>query len=318
MIKTIKVLIIDRVHPLLIEGLMQDGFEVDYFPDINRSDLLHKIGAYQGLVVRTKTEIDEEILNKASTLRFVGRAGAGLDNIDVDVAAAKGIDVFNAGEANADAVGEQTIGMMLSLFANINKADAEVRKSVWDRQGNEGIELNGNTIGIIGFGNTGSKVAEKLIGFDVEVLAYDKYRQHFGNVNVKESSLNEIFEKSNIITLHVPLTAETHEMVNSAFIEKFKKPFWLFNMCRGMVVNYNDLMNAMITGKVLGAGLDVLANEKLNTMNEEELKWFNYFTGSSRTVLTPHIAGWTEQSFYKISAVLLKKIRQLNLIQSMS
>lgn len=318
MTKGKQVLIIDDVHEMLIDGLKQIGYEVIYLPDATRIDLLHHITTAIGLVVRTKTQIDAEVINKGYNLKFIARAGAGLDNIDEAAAQAKNIIVFNAGEANADAVGEHTLGMMLSLFAKINKANNEVRTGLWDREGNRGEELAGKTIAIIGFGNTGKVVAKKLSGFDVKVLAYDKYLKNYGNQYAKQATMDEIFEQADVLTLHIPLTQETKAMVNSDYLQKFLKPIWLFNMCRGEVVITKDVIELMELQKIKGAGFDVLENEKLSNMSEEEKIWFNYIAASDKTVLSPHVAGWTKESYFKISAVLLKKIKDINLTESVS
>lgn len=318
MTKGKQVLIIDDVHEMLIDGLKQIGYEVIYLPDATRIDLLHHITTAIGLVVRTKTQIDAEVINKGNNLKFIARAGAGLDNIDEAAAQAKNIIVFNAGEANADAVGEHTLGMMLSLFAKISKANNEVRTGLWDREGNRGEELAGKTIAIIGFGNTGKAVAKKLSGFDVNVLAYDKYLKNYVNQYAKEATMDEIFEQADVLTLHIPLTQETKAMVNSDYLQKFSKPIWLFNMCRGEVVVTKDVIELMELQKIKGAGFDVLENEKLNNMSEEEKIWFSYIAASDKTVLSPHVAGWTKESYFKISAVLLKKIKDINLTESVS
>lgn len=318
MTKGKQVLIIDDVHEMLIDGLKQIGYEVIYLPDATRIDLLHHITTAIGLVVRTKTQIDAEVINKGYNLKFIARAGAGLDNIDEAAAQAKNIIVFNAGEANADAVGEHTLGMMLSLFAKISKANNEVRTGLWDREGNRGEELAGKTIAIIGFGNTGKAVAKKLSGFDVHVLTYDKYLKNYGNQYAKQATMEDIFEQADVLTLHIPLTQETKAMVNSDYLQKFSKPIWLFNMCRGEVVVTKDVIELMELQKIKGAGFDVLENEKLNNMSEEEKIWFSYIAASDKTVLSPHVAGWTKESYFKISAVLLKKIKDINLTESVS
>lgn len=313
-----KVLIIDDVHPVLLEGLESRGFEVMYRPEASRCDLLKWMPEITGLVVRSKTAINSEVILASEKLKFIARAGAGLDNVDDSSAAQKGVVVFNAGEANADAVGEHTLAMMLSLITRLNKADAEVRQLKWDREGNRGIELKGKTVGIIGFGNTGKAVARKLAGFEVEVLAYDKYLTRYGDRWAKEASMEEVFEKADVVTFHVPLTPETKGLVNAGYIARFKKNIMLLNMCRGEILVMKDLVGEMETGKIIGAGLDVLENEQLNTMTNEEKKWFEYVAGSGRTVLSPHVAGWTVESYYKISDVLLKKIDDLNLNESVS
>lgn len=313
-----QVLIIDDVHPMLMDGLEKLGFEVVYRPDATRTDLLFHIPLADGLVVRTKTQIDAEVINASTRLKFIARAGAGLDNVDEVNAAAKNIAVFNAGEANADAVGEHTLAMILNLFTKLNQADEEVRSGKWDREGNRGEELSRKTVGIIGFGNTGKAVAKKLSGFDVEVLAYDKYLTDYGNRYAKEATMEEIYEKAELITFHIPLTQETKGIVNRNYLEKFRKDIWLFNLCRGEILVTKDVVKLLETGKIKGVGLDVLENEKLNKMNDDEKLWFNYIARNERTVLSPHVAGWTKESYFKISAVLLEKIKQLNLNGSVS
>ena len=236
-----KVLIIDDVAQILITGLEKIGYSVSYFPNINRAQIIEIIAPFEVLVVRTKTLIDNEIFAAAKNLKIIARAGSGLDNIDLNIAAQQNIICINAGEANADAVGEFTLGALLNLFRNINTANNQVQNKIWDREGNRGIELNGKTVGIIGFGNTGKAFAKKLSGFDVKVLAYDKYLINYSNQNAQEANLDEIFEKADILSLHVPLTNETKNMVNSNFFRKFKKKIYLLNMCRGEVVNmYNQ------------------------------------------------------------------------------
>lgn len=313
-----QVLIIDDVHEMLTNGLTQLGYEVIYKPTATRSDLLQLISSATGLVVRTKTKIDAEVIQQSTQLQFIARAGAGLDNIDEQAAAKKGIHVFNAGEANADAVGEHTLGMMLSLFAKLNKSDQEVRQAIWNREDNRGEELSGKTVAIIGYGNTGKAVAKKLSGFDVTVLAYDKYLSNYTDKYATQATMDEVFAQADVLTLHVPLTAETTQLINANYLNQFAKPLYVLNMCRGEVVNTNHLADALEAGKVKGVALDVLENEKLKTMNEQEKKWFARIIGDYRTVLSPHIAGWTNESYYKISAVLLKKIKDLNLNESVS
>lgn len=307
-----KVLIIDEVHELLINGLAVLGFEVVYKPQASRIDLLHLVVDAFGLIVRTKTNIDIEVLEKATNLRFIGRAGAGLDNIDVDFASEKKIFLFNAGEANADSVGEHTVGMILSLFAKISKADKEVREGVWDRKGNTGIEVSGKTIGIIGYGNTGKAVAKKLAGFNVNILAYDKYLEEYGDKKVREASMDELYSLADIISMHIPLTNETKDLVNRDFIDKFKKPIWFFNLSRGGVVKTSDLIEGLECGKILGVGLDVLENEKINQLNKQQEMEFNYLINSDKTLLTPHVGGWTVESYQRISEVLLSKINDFS------
>ena len=244
------ILIIDDVHEILLEGLTHIGYEVIYMPNATRIDLIHHISKATGLIVRTKTLIDAEIIEAASELKFIARAGAGVDNIDVKTAYSKNIKVFNAGEANADAVGEHTLGMLLSLFAKINKSDKEVRAGIWNREDNRGEELSGKTVAIIGFGNTGKAVAQKLSGFGVKSLTYDKYLSNYSNKYAKESDMDEIFLKTDVLTLHVPLSDETKGMIDAKYLQKFAKPIWLLNMCRGEVVVMQDVVVALENGKI--------------------------------------------------------------------
>ncbi len=306
-----KVLIIDDVDSLLIDGLEKIGYSVTYNPTITRAEIIQSISIYQVLVVRTKTQIDKEIIEAGSHLKFIARAGSGLDNIDLDLAQQKGIQCFNAGEANADAVGEHTLGMLISLLRNLAKADLEVRNKIWDREGNRGFELNGKTIGIIGFGNTGKAFAKKLSGFDAKVIAYDKYLTNYSNKYASEATLDQIFEESDILSLHIPLTFETKNWVSGKFLNQFKKNIYLLNMCRGEVVNMAETIDLMGSGKLLGLCLDVLENEKLTTLSNQQQKDFDYLINNKKVLLSPHIAGWTFESYVKIAQTLLLKLTDL-------
>jgi D-3-phosphoglycerate dehydrogenase len=308
-----KVLIIDEVHEVLVEGLKQLGADVNYAPTISPQTVTQIIHEYQGLVVRTKMNIDANVLSHATQLKFIGRAGAGLDNIDVDYCNKRGIVCFNAGEANADAVGEHTLAMLLSIARNLQKADKEVRAKIWDRKGNTGWELKGKTVGLIGFGNTGKAVAQKLSGFGVTVLAYDKYLSNYGNQFAAEATMEQIQKESDIISFHVPLTAETEHMVNANWIGQNQKQIVLLNVSRGKVAKLSDVIIGLQTKKLKAAGLDVLENEKLETLSETEKKEFEELVKMDNIVLSPHIGGWTVESYQKISAVLLQKIRELTL-----
>lgn len=306
-----KVLIIDDVSSLLINGLTQKGFEVTYLPNITRAELLTQITLYNILVVRTKTPIDSEILHNAKNLKIIARAGSGLDNIDTVLAEQMGIMYFNAGGANADAVGEHALAMLLNLLRNIQKAHAEVTNGLWNRESNRGVELNGKTIGIIGFGNTGKAFAKKLSGFDVKVLAYDKYLKNYSNPNAQEASLTEIFEQADILSLHIPLTFETQNWINGNFILQFKKNIFLINTCRGEVVNMHEIIDCLKVGKLRGACFDVLPNEKLNSLSNQQQKDFDYLINTNNVVLSPHIAGWTFESYEKIAQTILLKLTDL-------
>ncbi|MES2559708.1 MAG: NAD(P)-dependent oxidoreductase [Bacteroidota bacterium] len=306
-----RVLIIDDVHERLTEGLKEIGMEVDYFPDYSPQQVLEQIHQYQGLVVRTKMEINQHVLSQATSLQFIARAGAGLDNIDTGYCDAKGITYFNAGEANADAVGEHVISMLLSLTTLLQKADKEVRASVWDREGNRGWELKGKTVGIIGFGNTGKAVAQKLSGFGVRVFTYDKYLKQYGNEYAEEVTMNTIQTLSDVVTLHVPLTEETFHLIDDNWIRQCSKDIVLLNLSRGKVVDMQAAVKYLETGKLKAAAFDVLENEKLHTLNAGEERVFDYLIKSDKVVLSPHVGGWTVESYEKISTVLLQKIKQL-------
>ena len=303
------ILIADDLHPSMFEMLQAAGLSYRYEPTFKRADLLAHIAEYEGLIIRSKTFIDEEVFQKATKLRFIGRAGAGLDLIDLEAAQRYGVRVFAANEGNRDAVAEQAVGMLLGLFANIAKADREVRQGIWDREGNRGIELMGKTVGLIGFGFNGSATAQRLSGFGCKVLAYDKYLVKYGNAHAQEATLEAILAQADVISLHVPLTEETRLMVNEAFVERVAKPFFLMNVARGEIVDLEAVVEGLKSGKIRGAALDVLENEKLKTLTPAQQTAFDYLRTSDRVILTPHIAGWTQESYAKINEALMKQIR---------
>ncbi len=302
------------MHPYLEEELLKKGYNVvfDYtWPKEKIETIIHQ---FDGLVLRSRFKIGSDFLDKALNLKFIARGGAGLENIDVAYALKKGITCLHAPEGNRDAVGEHAIGMLLSLFNNLPRADKQVREAVWIREGNRGIELKGKTIGIIGYGNTGGALARKLKGFQVKVLAYDKYRVNYSDEYATEASAEQIFEQADILSLHLPLTQETKYLVNSQYINNFKRNIFLINTSRGPVVNTEDLVEKIETGKILGACLDVLEYEAVSfeNLDKEKLpKAFQYLVNSDKVLLSPHIAGWTHESYYKISQVLFNKICQL-------
>lgn len=302
------ILIVDDTHPSLFEMLKQAGFTYRYEPAFKRADILAHIADYEGLIIRSKTFIDEEILQKAPKLRFIARAGAGLDLIDIAAAEKRNIKVFAANEGNRDAVAEHAVGMLLGLFANIVKADREVRQGIWDREGNRGIELMGKTVGLIGYGFNGSATAQRLSGFGCNVLAYDKYLVNYGNAYAGEVSLEELMANAEVISLHVPLTEETRHLVNDEFIEQVAHPFFLLNVARGEIASLESVVNGLKSGKIRGACLDVLENEKLSKLTAAQQAAFDYLRTSDRVILTPHVAGWTQESYVKINEVLVKQI----------
>ena len=309
-----KVLFVDSTHPSLQDGLEKAGFSCDYFPDYRKVDFMKIIDEYEGVIIRSKIKLDDEILSKATRLKFIGRVGAGMENIDVAFAENHGITCLNAPEGNRGAVGEQAVGMLLMLFNHLLRADAEVRKGIWRREENRGLEIGGKTIGIIGYGNTGGSFARKLSGFRPKVLAYDKYKTDFSDVYAKEAAMPQLFEECDVVSLHLPLTEETHFLVDNNFISKFKKPFFFINTSRGKIVKTDDLVENLKSGKVLGACLDVLEFEGLSFENLDQKnlpKAFAELIQMDQVVLSPHIAGWTHESNVKLSATIVKKVKTL-------
>lgn len=304
-----KCLIIDDMHPDIISGIEQARLHVDYQPDYQREDVLNVIDEYEGLVVRSKIQVDQEVVARAVKLEFVARAGAGVDNIDRALLKEKGIQLFSASEANKDAVAEQTIGMMLSMLHNVVKADKEVRKSVWDREGNRGTELGALTVGIIGYGNIGKAVAERLKVFGCKLIAFDKRPDKCQGGDALCGTLEMIYDQADVVTFHIPLDDDNYELVNVAYLQKFKKNIWLLNTARGKVLVLKDLLKMLESGKVKGAALDVLENENIAQLNSEEQAIFNNLIASERVMLTPHVAGWSFESYQKISGVLARKIQ---------
>jgi D-3-phosphoglycerate dehydrogenase len=306
-----KILIIDDLHPVFKERAIAMGFEVDDKPLITRAETLAVIKDYVGVAVRTKFRIDKELFDVAPNLKFVARAGAGLDNIDVAIANERNIQLINAPEGNSDAVGEHAIGLLLSLMNNFRNADNEIRNGVWDREGNRGYELKGKTVGIVGYGFMGQKMARKLAGFEVNVIAYDKYKTGFGNEFAREVSMEEIVKHSDVLSLHIPLTKETRQMVNEEYFYHFKKPIFFINTARGEIVDTSAVLVNIKKGKILGAGLDVLETEKFPILGEQS--WFDELKANGKVILTPHIGGWTFDSYRKISEVLAEKLAEIKL-----
>ena len=306
----IKILHIDSNHPLLWEQLQKAGFHNEADFTSSKQEVEAKIENYHGIVIRSRFKIDKPFLDKATNLQFIARVGAGLESIDCDYAKAKGIHLIAAPEGNANAVGEHAIGMLLSLFNNLNKANNEVKSGQWKREANRGHELEGKTIGIIGYGNMGKSFAKKLRGFDVTVLCHD-ILPNLGDSNATQVSLSELQERADVLSLHTPWTPETDKMLNSDFINQFKKPFWLINTARGNSVVTADLVEGLKSSKILGAGLDVLEYEKLSfeTLFEgEKPAAFEYLLQAENVLLTPHIAGWTFESHQKLAQTIVDKI----------
>lgn len=308
----IKILHIDSNHPLLWEQLQEAGFINHEDFSSSKEEIEAKIQEYQGIVIRSRFKIDRTFLDKATQLQFIARVGAGLESIDCEYAKTKKIKLIAAPEGNRNAVGEHTLAMLLSLMNNLNKARAEIKSGQWNRESNRGHELDGKTIGIIGYGNMGKAFAKKLRGFEVEVLCYDILK-NVGDANVKQVSLQELQQKADVLSLHLPWTPETDKMVNATFIAAFAKPFWLLNTSRGKNVVTTDLVEALKSRKILGAGLDVIEYEKLSfeslfqSANTPEA--LEYLLKSDNVILTPHIAGWTFESHQKLAQVIVDKIK---------
>lgn len=306
-----KVLFIDSAHPVLREDFEKAGLSCISFKGYTRDDYKRIIAEYDGIIIRSDIQMDKEMLDLASNLKFIGRVGAGMESIDVEYAERKNIRCFNSPEGNRDAVGEHALSMLLMLFNNLKRADNQVRKGIWSREENRGLEIKGKTVGIIGYGNMGSAFAQRLKGFECTVLAYDKYKTGFGNEFVKESTLQALFSQCEILSLHVPLTDETRYMFDEPFISKFSHPFYLINTARGPVVKTSALVNALKSGNIKGACLDVLEYEKFSFENlglENLPPDLHYLFEAENVILTPHIAGWTVESKYKLAKVLGEKI----------
>lgn len=308
------ILFIDSVHPLLQQQLEAHGMTCHLQYEWSREKIGEELHRFDGIVIRSRIRLDKELIDKGTKLKFIARGGAGMENIDVPYAESKGIKCISSAEGNRDAVGEHALGMLLCLFNNICRADRQVREGLWIREGNRGTELQGKTVGIIGYGNMGSAFAQRLKGFDCTVLAYDKYKKNYlhpGESYIKECTMEELFEQTDVLSIHLPLTEETKYIVNRSFFEKFKKNIYFINTSRGKQVNTDDLVACMKSGKVLGACIDVLEYESLSFegLDKNNLpQSFRYLAESDRVILTPHIAGWTYESNKKISATLAKKI----------
>jgi phosphoglycerate dehydrogenase-like enzyme/predicted enzyme related to lactoylglutathione lyase len=311
---TTKILHIDSNHSLLWNQLEGLGFSNELDNTSSKEEIEAKIHNYNGIVIRSRFKIDKVFIDKAKNLQFIARVGAGLESIDCDYAKSKNIQLIAAPEGNKNAVGEHALGMILSLFNNLNKANSEVKSGQWNRESNRGHELDGKTVGIIGYGNMGKAFAKKLRGFDVDVLCYD-IKEAVGDANAKQVSLAELQEKADVLSLHIPWTPETDKMVNTNFIENFKKPIWLINTARGKSVVTSDLVKALKSGKILGAGLDVLEYEKLSFENlfdeNQKNEDFEYLKKADNVLLTPHVGGWTFESHEKLAQTIVNKIEQL-------
>jgi len=309
-----RILHLDKNHPLLIKQLKDLGFTNDEDYTSSKEAIQNIISKYDGIVIRSRFNIDASFINAATHIKFIARVGAGLESIDIEHAKLKGITLISAPEGNRNAVGEHTLGMLLSLFNKLNKANREVHDGFWNRESNRGVELDGKTIGLLGYGNMGKAFAKKLRGFDCEVICND-IKKNVGDANARQVSLEELQQEADVLSLHTPWTKLTDKMVNKSFIEKFLKPFWLLNTARGKSVVTSDLVSALNTGRILGAGLDVLEyeEESFETLfsSEEIPKPLQELLTFDNVILSPHIAGWTIESKKKLAQVIIDKIRTL-------
>jgi len=304
-----KIALLDDVHDLFRFCFEGQGWKVDLLSDSSRSALKETISEYDGIILRSRIKMDEDLLQHANSLKFIGRPGAGLENIDLDYCESKGIKVFRSPEGNRDALAEHALGMLLMLFNNLKKADSEVREGLWRREENRGHELMGKTVGIIGYGYMGEAFAQRLSGFGVKLMAYDKYKSDFGNDMVDEVSLEELKMESDVISLHVPLTEETRGMINADFLSGLSRSVYLLNTARGPVVNTADLVDALQSGKVKGSCLDVLEQESTSFEKVDQLSdSMRELLASDKVILSPHIAGWTHEAKQKMAEFLVEKI----------
>jgi len=305
-----RILIADHLHPAFKEEAVSLGYICDDMPLISRAETLAVLKNYSGIAIRTKFLIDREVIDAGPNLKFIARAGAGMDNVDEAYAHSKGITCINAPEGNRDAVGEHVMGMLLSLLNKLGKADREVRNGIWDREGNRGLELKGRTVAIIGYGNNGRSLAQKLSGFGVNVIAYDKYKTGFSDQYAQEVSMEQVVKQADVLSFHIPLTRETRQLFDGEYLFHFKKPFILLNASRGEIVNTRTVLEGLRSGKILGAGLDVLEVEKFPALSDQD--WYRELIESEQVILSPHVAGWTVESYRKISEVLAEKLKALS------
>ncbi len=300
------ILIVDDIHEIMLKKFDQAGIYYDYQPNISREEAEKIISNYSGMVIRSKFQVDKAFFELAPNLRFIARAGAGMDNIDDTIAAQRDVLLIPANEGNRDAVGEHMIGMLLSLMNNLNRGDQQIRSGQWLREANRGYELKGRTVGLIGYGHNGMAMAKKLSGFDVTVLAYDKYRIGYTDQYATETHMEKIYKEADVISFHIPLTDETKGMIDVDYLAKFEKPIFFLLGARGGIVKVPAVLGGLDSGSILGAAFDVLPIEKFPKLAEQS--WYTDLISRDNVILSPHVAGWTFESYYKLSEIAADKI----------
>jgi D-3-phosphoglycerate dehydrogenase len=310
-----KIVFADSTHPVLPQLLEEAGFHCLHFPEKDLEKFVEIIRDAYGIIIRSKFPMNEAVLKQAKNLAFIGRVGAGMENIDLNYCMGREIELLNAPEGNRDAVAEHSLGMLLAMTNRLLIADHQVRKGLWKREENRGIELMGKTIALIGYGNMGGAFAQRLQGLRAQVIAYDKYKTDYSDEWVQEVSMQEVFRLADVVSLHIPLTEESHYLVNESWINSFEKSFYLINTSRGKIINTKDLVKGLVEGKIRSAALDVLEYESHsfeNLLQGETPKELEFLIQSQQLILTPHIAGWTHESHEKLARVLVNKILSRN------